>query len=593
MAELTVDIKTPFGVVDMGSNGIRFGIITALVRHLPVAYEERAPISLLDAQGDEHVIPEETIELVITSFLRFKLLCEHAGVQMQHVKVIATEATRIAHNATDFLQRIYEHTQWKVDILSKEQEAMLSTLGVVGSFDRVNGLVMDLGGGSVELSHVRTLKHAGQFQAAASPVSLPFGAAVLKNRLIRCNTASERQMLYQEIVEHFQRAKAQVQVPEDLHHPEGYTVYMSGGGFRALAYLSMAAGHQSQPSSKRRLAYPIPIVHGYNLSGEELLKLAKRYMDRQPEELVRELCVFRISKRRAAMIPAACFLVSAIMQVVPIRRVFFSEGGVRQGFCYHLLAPAEQAKDPLLEEVKQHASQSPHALSPTDYHAIYKTLLDAIPRAYLQHDHPLQLHRLLPVAVHLSNMTSHYPKGTRAFVAFHMPLAGGSLANVCGITHRERALLALMLAFRHGGEIPDPIFDAVQAMMGEKALAVCRFVGRLMELVFAVTPLRPELGLTNSGITFQTVPVEGSMMLVQGDENVCTKDHTEDEHYKPARLRVILPSQPCPQVDAPVVMSVIQSMDKRVNLTTTCGMDENQSSFHRSVNLFSVDISRR
>lgn len=132
MTVLNNEMKAPFGVVDMGSNGIRFGIVTALARHLPVAYEERAPISLLEAQGDEHCIPNETIDQVITSFLRFKTICEHEGVDPTNVKVIATEATRIASNSKEFMDRIYEATRWTVDILSKEQEAIISSMGIVG-----------------------------------------------------------------------------------------------------------------------------------------------------------------------------------------------------------------------------------------------------------------------------------------------------------------------------------------------------------------------------------------------------------------------------------------------------------------------------
>jgi retrograde regulation protein 2 len=129
---LETSMTAPFGVVDMGSNGIRFGIVTALTRHLPVAYEERAPISLLEAQGDHHYIPTETIDQVITSFLRFKTICQHEGVDPNNVKVIATEATRIAFNSKEFLDRITAATGWNVDILSKEQEATISSMGIIG-----------------------------------------------------------------------------------------------------------------------------------------------------------------------------------------------------------------------------------------------------------------------------------------------------------------------------------------------------------------------------------------------------------------------------------------------------------------------------
>ena len=127
-----ISIEAPFGVVDMGSNGIRFGIVSALARHLPVAYEERAPIALLDAQGDDRIIPSDTINEVITSFLRFKKLCQDANVEMKNVRVIATEATRIAANSKEFLDKIYQATGWTVSLLSKQQEALISASGIVG-----------------------------------------------------------------------------------------------------------------------------------------------------------------------------------------------------------------------------------------------------------------------------------------------------------------------------------------------------------------------------------------------------------------------------------------------------------------------------
>ena len=125
-------VEAPFGVVDMGSNGIRFGIVQSLARHLPVLYEERAPISLFDAQSNDRRIPDETIDEVITSFLRFKAICDQAGVAPDNVRLIATEATRIAENSEEFQARILEATGWKTILLRKEEEALVSAMGIVG-----------------------------------------------------------------------------------------------------------------------------------------------------------------------------------------------------------------------------------------------------------------------------------------------------------------------------------------------------------------------------------------------------------------------------------------------------------------------------
>ncbi|KAI9279978.1 Ppx/GppA phosphatase family-domain-containing protein [Sporodiniella umbellata] len=548
-------MQAPFGVVDMGSNGIRFGIVTALARHLPVTFEERAPISLLEVQGDRQYIPQETINQVVTSFLRFKSICRHEGVDQTNVKVIATEATRIALNSIEFLEQIHKATGWNVTILTKEQEASVSSMGIVGSFYNVNGLTMDLGGGSVELSYVTSVPNNNdeerpkkKIKTSTTPVSLPYGALILKKKLQNCPNQKVKNKLYGKLVEKIKKAKETSDVPHHLKSHDGYTLYMSGGGFRAFGYLSMA----TQGSLKnKKMDYPIPIISGYSMTGKELWDLADQYKDEDPELLVQKLKVFRISKRRVRMLPAICFLISAIAEAIHIKRVFFSEGGARQGICYHMLPPSEQSKDPLLEGVRAYAMSVPQAIRQKEYDILYRFLKNAIPSLYMEPEHPLQLCRLIPAALYLANLTTHFPKETRAFAAFNMALAGGSLSDVPGILHSERAVLALILAYRQGGEVPNPIFDAIQELLGAHGVSVCKYVGRLMEVLFLLSPRQPGTAL-----------IESSMEFKLEDEEDDT-DSSFSSFYRPYKLQIIMPKS-CPLLDAPAALSVIESMDKKI-----------------------------
>ncbi|KAI9006598.1 Ppx/GppA phosphatase family-domain-containing protein [Phycomyces nitens] len=564
----------PFGVVDMGSNGIRFSIIKSLERHLPVAYEERAPISLLESQTDDNVIPKETIDRVITSFIRFKQLCEQAGVKPENIHVIATEATRVAANSKEFLDRIYHETSWTVRLLTKREEALISASGIVGSFYSVNGLTMDLGGGSVELSYVikDTKNEKDGMKVCKNPMSMPYGAAALKRRLAKCENKNDRKALYTEVEDRIKKAFAHARPPEQLKENGGYRMYMSGGGFRALGYLSMEMKAQDKrlPSEKsdRRLTYPIPIINGYTMTGEELASLVKFYKKWEPEDLVKTLKVFRISKRRASMIPASCFLLSAIMNVIPINRVYFSEGGVRQGFCYQQLSVAEQQKDPLMEGIKAYSAGSLYHLSTEEHKRILKLLVSTLPKVYMDPSHPLQLHRLLPAAIYIANMTSHFPKESRAFVAFHMPLASGPLANVPGLDHHERAILSLLMAYRQGGAIPDPIFYTIQKMVGRKGIATCKYIGRLMELVFIVSPLEGGVGLLfKSGLDFSLSPIAKDFNMSESDTDIGDEEDeiSLDKNYPTVNLKITLPKNDVPMVDAPAVMSVIESFNKNIH----------------------------
>lgn len=494
----------------------------------------------------------------------------------------------------------------------------------------MNGLTSDCGGGSVELSYVISGPRGGEhsntgFQAAQAPVSLPYGAMALKRRLLQCDSKKERQALYEEVKTALRQALHETQPPAQLQQQgkgssDGYELYMSGGGFRALGYLSMARkSHKIHGSKhKRQPHYPIPMINGYTITGKALKKLVHRYNDKKFDDVVRQVQGFRISKRRAEMMPAVCFLVSAMVEAIPIRRVHFSEGGVRQGICYQMLPACEQVMDPLMTSVKAYVATSDFGLRDEDFEAIYHVLKAALlPGPYLDPAHPLQLFRLLPAAIYLANLTSHYPKESRAYVAFHIPLPSGPLANVPGLTHKERATLAILLAYRQGGAIPDPIFYKVQGIVGKKGIAVCKYLGRLMELVFTVSPLQPGVGLIRSGLKFSTTLTEArddsdasdldgnNSMNSEGSDTEDDRNHDDDDdddeddeesdttnsinQYPSLKLRIQLPQETSILLNAPSVMSLMEKLDKKVN-TRKFDMDGAEKKI-RCPSLFSVDIT--
>ena len=128
-------------VIDMGSNGIRFSISNcepSTSRILPIVFERRCGISLYDAQYREGIkipLPEQVIDESLHALIEFQRTCAGFGVLPEHIKLVATEATRKASNSELFLQRIEEATGWKADLLSKDQEAYLGAMGIASSLE--------------------------------------------------------------------------------------------------------------------------------------------------------------------------------------------------------------------------------------------------------------------------------------------------------------------------------------------------------------------------------------------------------------------------------------------------------------------------
>ncbi|CAB4409604.1 unnamed protein product [Rhizophagus irregularis] len=519
------------GVIDIGSNGIRFGLVSSLTRHLPVAYEERSPISLFkaqhtDSESDERTnISEEVIVDVENTLNRFKQIAQSYQINLCDVHVTATEATRTAPNSDDFIERIKQSTGWGVEKLEKEMEAKISGMGVVATYYGVEGLVMDMGGGSVELNYVIHRPHEAKQEISMSmkPINLPYGAAALTRRLEKLGTPKEREDLFTEIVKNLKEDFKKLNAPDNLKGEDGsFTIYMNGGGFKSLGYLSMSETKFTNKHTNQKSGYPIPIINGYSTSAEELLKIAKRIAPSHDANVAEPSEVkdpfpngnpFRVSKRRAKLLPASAFLFEAIMEVFKARHVYFCEGGVRHGYCFNILPKSEWSVDPLGSFIKSHPLQ-PKNLKVTHHEQLLKNIKKAIPPvAYeiLDSDitmcnKPKRLERLLPNLIYLAYWSMHFGKEARPITAFQLSLAGGPLANAPGLTHTDRAIIAWCLMYRYhedgsgsksGGVEKDVsmmapiIFDSVKKLIpgGKDGRKICEIVGKLIGFAILCYPV--------------------------------------------------------------------------------------------------------
>jgi len=159
-------------------------------------YRERAGISLYDALHESTPDAKPfhfsniTIERVAETLRRFKAICESYGVQSQNISVFATEAMRTARNQDEMLSAIKKASSLTVDILSPGMESMFGAMGARSGFTHVDGLFMDLGGGSVQMTYVNSQSEiAYDILAAEAAKSMPFGAAKLTAALSAQDTA--------------------------------------------------------------------------------------------------------------------------------------------------------------------------------------------------------------------------------------------------------------------------------------------------------------------------------------------------------------------------------------------------------------------
>ncbi|RHZ80292.1 hypothetical protein Glove_137g50 [Diversispora epigaea] len=513
------------GIIDIGSNGIRFGLVSSLQRHLPVLYEERAPISLFDAQNDDDCadrkpISKEIIEDVINCLQRFKFISNR--YKIDNIKVIATEATRTAPNSDEFLSLIYETTGLKVEKLCEADEARITAMGIIATYYGVKGLVMDMGGGSMELNFViHDPKNNDGIKMSKFPINLPYGAAALKKLLKEAKDQQKRSELFNTIKTRLQEGFKGLDPPESIKGENGYTVYMNGGGFRSLGYLSMSE-EMNQNSSN---AFPMPIINGYGIFAKKLVEITDRFLDNPKFP---NGSPFRISKRREKLLPAACFLFKALMEVIPLGYIYFCEGGVRHGQCFDLMPSLQHQKDPLESFIFNHPFQPPNLTFQYRDH-IVNIIKDGIPSGLydiLDHDEysikkSNRLERLLPNLVCLAHWSMNLVKESRPITAFYLPLAGGPLSNTPGLTHTDRAIISWCLMWRYhqdasgaksGGvekdiSIMNPsLFENVKKSIpaGRDGRMACEIIGKFIGFVILTHPGFPKIENIKSLCKFKT-----------------------------------------------------------------------------------------
>lgn len=187
-----------------------------------------------NSTGIKAPIDPSTIASVLTALARFKRTCEDFGVPANQVKVLATEATREAINSAEYRKQIHDATGWEVQMLPKEEEGRVGAMGVASSARSVQGLVMDLGGGSTQMTWLTEVDGAVDIKQGAS-VSLPYGAAAVLRRLL------EAQSQGQQAVDTFAREiRGNVEAAwysiKPAREPRFFPLFLSGGGFRGTCY---------------------------------------------------------------------------------------------------------------------------------------------------------------------------------------------------------------------------------------------------------------------------------------------------------------------------------------------------------------------
>ncbi len=140
--------------IDLGSNTFRLLIIDSNQR-LPfkTIYSENRITRIGEGFSRQNRISGQAIQGTISVLKHFQNILKKENVEK--LVVTGTSAVRKAKNKAQFLEAICQHTGFRVEVLSGEEEARYTFLGVKLVFNlqekwRESTVLVDIGGGSTE-----------------------------------------------------------------------------------------------------------------------------------------------------------------------------------------------------------------------------------------------------------------------------------------------------------------------------------------------------------------------------------------------------------------------------------------------------------
>ncbi|HWP27003.1 MAG TPA: exopolyphosphatase [Xanthobacteraceae bacterium] len=437
------------GVIDIGSNSVRLVVYEGLVRSPAPLFNEKTLAGLGREVQTRGLLAPDTIEKALSALRRFRALCDLMGVQ--RLFVVATAACREARNGKAFVAEAERICRSKIDLLSGAREAKLTALGVISGFHNPDGVVGDLGGGSLELARVNG-PHVGP------GATLPLGGLALQDR-------SEQSLKKAEKI-----VKRELTGIAQLHAARGRSFYAVGGTWRALARLHMW-----------QTGYPLHVMHGYVIPADEALEFAHLVSRVNPDTLSH---IEVVPDARRPLLPYAALVLEQIVKKGRPKEVVFSALGVREGLLYSLLNEGERKKDPLLAaaaDLNRLRSRSPQhgveLIGWTDEFMISSGLDESPEEKRLRH-----------AACLLADI------GWRA----HPDYRGEQSMNVIahagfvGIDHPGRAFLALSVFFRHVGITHDEeLSPRLRELATSRMIDRARVLGAAMRVAYLVSAAQP------------------------------------------------------------------------------------------------------
>ena len=434
--ELPAHTEGRLAVIDIGSSMVRLVVYDD--GGYPYLYLNHKVWTLLGKgrKAEDLKLKKSAIDRTISAIDWFLWVCRKSNVTQ--VVAVATSAVRDAVNGDEFVKKVYIKTGLHIEVINGETEARLSAAGAISSVPDADGIVVDLGGGSLDLCETE-IKPDSQF------LSLPLGVLAMQAQSDGDPIKAEKLM------------RKQLKSVEWLKHKNCNDLVVLGAGMRSLARLHMSENN-----------YPLKMLHDYQMDKDSALEFCDSFMS---GKVSRKLT--GMNKNWREVLPFRAAGLSALLKETNADIVRCANFGLREGVLFSQLDHDVMAGDPLIAFAKDRADRNGRGVRYAECLAEWAS--EILPNVES---------RIMRAAALLSDVGWRDQAAHRAQGAFEVVYGGSFVA----INHRDRVRLALMAFFRHEEKLHPGMAARFKGIVTKEDILQARKVGAVFNLASFLDP---------------------------------------------------------------------------------------------------------
>lgn len=289
-----------YGIVDIGSNTVRLNLYLANDKDEIISLLNKKTVAGLSTYIKDGQMTKKGADKLIRILKNYKQTCD--SFEIDEVHLFATAALRNATNSKDVISYVEESIGKNIDLISGDEEANLGYIGISEDYDIKNGYIVDIGGGSIEISLVEDGKISYATSLTEGHLSMykKYSSEIIPSK----KEVSKMKKRVRKLLE-----KAEVPVLDS-----NTNVYGVGGTIRACGNISQELFDLPTNSS----------VHKKTIN-----KLKNKLINRNRDAINKTI---QIVPERIHTITPGLVILSEIFDYVNANELNISKKGVREGY---------------------------------------------------------------------------------------------------------------------------------------------------------------------------------------------------------------------------------------------------------------------